>query len=143
MLIQVSERILHCIRDEDTASRLGGDEFAILIGDIHSVDECRDVLSRIHHKICEPFHIEGHELTVTASSGITMYPDDQVDIDTLLRHADQAMYRVKLGGKQKTASTYSIRLTTSTSLKPITSADMLKSLCVSSSSSCTTNPKSI
>lgn len=99
MLIQVSERILHCIRDEDTASRLGGDEFAILIGDIHSVDECREVLSRIHQKICEPFLIEGHELNVTASSGITMYPDDQVDIDTLLRHADQAMYRVKLGGK--------------------------------------------
>ena len=99
LLVQVSERILSCIRDEDTASRLGGDEFAILIGDIHSTEDCREALDRIHSAICEPFFIDGHELHITASSGITIYPHDQVDIDTLLRHADQAMYRVKLGGK--------------------------------------------
>ena len=99
LLVQVSERILFCIRDEDTASRLGGDEFAILIGDIHSTEDCREALNRIHTAISEPFFIDGHELHITASSGITIYPHDQVDIDTLLRHADQAMYRVKLGGK--------------------------------------------
>lgn len=99
LLVQVSERILSCIRDDDTASRLGGDEFAILIGDIHTTEDCREALSRIHSTISEPFLIDGNELHITASSGITIYPHDQVDIDTLLRHADQAMYRVKLGGK--------------------------------------------
>lgn len=99
LLIQVSARILSCIREEDTASRLGGDEFAILIGDVNSTEDCKDALSRIHSSIAQPYVIEGHEIHITASSGITIYPHDQVDIDTLLRHADQAMYRVKLDGK--------------------------------------------
>lgn len=99
LLIEVSERILDSIRDGDTAARLGGDEFAILIGDIHTTDDCREALQRIHNAISDPFHIDGHTLHITASTGITIYPHDQVDIDTLLRHADQAMYRVKLGGK--------------------------------------------
>lgn len=99
LLVQVSQRILKCIREEDTACRLGGDEFAILIGDIQSSGDCKEALSRIHESISEPYHIDSHTLNITASSGITIYPEDQVDIDTLLRHADQAMYRVKLDGK--------------------------------------------
>lgn len=99
LLIEVANRITNCTREEDTTSRQGGDEFAILLGDIKSYAQCEQSLGRIHHSLAQPYTINGHTLKVTASSGITLYPEDRGDVDTLLRHADQSMYAAKLSGK--------------------------------------------
>jgi diguanylate cyclase (GGDEF)-like protein/PAS domain S-box-containing protein len=99
LLIKVAERITASIREEDTVSRQGGDEFAMLLNDIETYAQCEQTLERIHHSLAEPYLINGHTHKITASSGITLYPADDADIDTLLRHADQAMYQAKAVGK--------------------------------------------
>ena len=65
-----------------------------------SFEECEQTLARIHNALAEPYYIDGSCHYITASSGVTLYPDDDGDVDTLLRHADQAMYKAKLAGKQ-------------------------------------------
>jgi diguanylate cyclase (GGDEF)-like protein/PAS domain S-box-containing protein len=101
LLIEVAKRIKAELREEDTVSRQGGDEFALLLKDIMSVEECGPLLTRLHHSLAQPYQINGHLLTIGASSGVTVYPSDNSDIDTLLRHADQAMYQAKLAGKNR------------------------------------------
>jgi len=102
LLIEVAERITACIREEDTVSRQGGDEFAILLNDIESTTEYEGTMMRIHHELAKPYFIDGIQHNITASSGLTLYPSDDGDIDTLLRHADHAMYHSKLLGKNRT-----------------------------------------
>ena len=99
LLVEVAKRIVANIREEDTVSRQGGDEFALLLNDIESFSQCEQTLQRIHDAIAQPYTIDGYSPQITASSGVTLYPRDDGDIDTLLRHADQAMYKVKLEGK--------------------------------------------
>jgi len=101
LLIEVAKRIKAELREEDTVSRQGGDEFALLLKDIMSVEECDPLLTRLHHSLAQPYQINGYLLTIGASSGVTVYPSDNSDIDTLLRHADQAMYQAKLAGKNR------------------------------------------
>lgn len=101
VLIEVAARIKHSIREEDSVSRHGGDEFALLLEDIHSVEQCEQTIRRIHHAIAQPYLIEGQMVNIGASSGITLYPLDDADPDTLLRHADHAMYQAKLAGKNR------------------------------------------
>ena len=101
LLIEVARRITACIREEDTVSRQGGDEFAILLNDIESSSQCESTMVRLHQSLAEPYIIDDVQHAVTASSGITFYPSDSGDIDTLLRHADQAMYQAKLEGKHR------------------------------------------
>lgn len=101
LLIEIAKRISHCIREEDTVSRQGGDEFAILLNDINSTSQYEITMQRIHQKLSVPYIVNGIELNVTASSGVTLYPSDTGDIDTLLRHADHAMYQSKLTGKNR------------------------------------------
>ena len=101
LLIEVAGRIKSCIRDEDTVSRQGGDEFAILLNDIESSHQCELLLQRLHQSLAQPYLIEGQTHRISASSGITLYPDDDSDIDTLLRHADQAMYQSKQAGRNR------------------------------------------
>lgn len=99
LLIEVAARITESLRDEDSVSRQGGDEFALLFNDIESFAQCEQTLARIHNALSQPYIIDGSSHNITASSGVTLYPDDDGDIDTLLRHADQAMYKAKLSGK--------------------------------------------
>jgi len=99
LLIEVANRITNCTREEDTTSRQGGDEFAILLGDIKSYAQCEQSLDRIHRSLARPYSINGLNHKITASCGVTLYPEDDGDIDTLLRHADQSMYAAKLSGK--------------------------------------------
>ena len=101
LLIEVAQRIKSEIRAEDTVSRLGGDEFVFLLGDITSQKQCEHILKRLHTTIAKPYRIEGHSIIVSASSGVTLYPQDKEDLDTLLRHTDQAMYKSKLAGKNQ------------------------------------------
>jgi diguanylate cyclase (GGDEF)-like protein/PAS domain S-box-containing protein len=101
VLIEVAERIKNCVREEDSVSRHGGDEFALLMGNLHSIEECQQAIHRIHQAITEPYFIKGQAVTIGVSSGITIFPLDDADSDTLLRHADHAMYQAKLAGKNR------------------------------------------
>ena len=101
LLIEVAARIKASLRGEDTVSRLGGDEFALLIGDIHAVDQVEQAMARIHAAIAQPYQLDERSVTIAASSGVTIYPMDEADPDTLLRHADQAMYQAKLDGRNR------------------------------------------
>ncbi len=101
LLIEVAKRIKSCIRERDTVSRFGGDEFVILLGDMNSDSQYEELLKRIHQSLAKPYYINEQVLTISASSGITLYPLDNVDFDTLLRHADQAMYQAKIAGRNR------------------------------------------
>ncbi len=101
LLIEVAKRITACIREEDTVSRQGGDEFAILLNDIESAPQYEKTMMRIHQALAQPYFIDDIQHNITASSGVTLYPADNGDIDTLLRHADHAMYQSKLSGKHR------------------------------------------
>lgn len=101
LLKQVAERIRANIRTEDAAARLGGDEFVILLGDLEGAAECSDTLARLLAVLAEPYAVDGKQHRVSASIGVTLYPDDDASGDTLLRHADQAMYRAKQLGRNR------------------------------------------
>lgn len=101
LLIEVAQRIKACIRQDDTASRLGGDEFVLLLNDISSQEHCERLIKRIRHAIELPYMLDGDKISLSASLGITIYPLDKADADTLLRHADQAMYQAKLAGRSR------------------------------------------
>ena len=101
LLIEVAQRIKACLREEDTVSRQGGDEFAILLNNISSFSQCEQTMERVHYSLAQDFVIDGNSHNITASSGITIFPLDEGDIDTLLRHADQAMYEAKDTGRNR------------------------------------------
>ncbi|MDX8130013.1 EAL domain-containing protein [Methylomonas sp. OY6] len=101
VLIEVADRIRQTLREADTVSRHGGDEFAVLLSDLRSIEESKLAISRIHQAILEPYLINEQTITIGVSTGITVYPLDDSDPDTLLRHADQSMYQAKLAGKNR------------------------------------------
>lgn len=101
LLVEVARRLVECLRQHDTVSRLGGDEFVILISELSSFAECEQALNRLTDAINAPFTIESEQARVTASFGVTLYPIDSTDPDTLLRHADQAMYSAKQAGRHR------------------------------------------
>jgi EAL domain-containing protein (putative c-di-GMP-specific phosphodiesterase class I) len=89
------------MRAIDTVCRLGGDEFVLLFEDFENVCDLRRPLDRIIDAMARPFEIESHHIQVSTSIGVTVYPLDNVDTDTLLRHADQAMYMAKQAGRNQ------------------------------------------
>jgi diguanylate cyclase (GGDEF)-like protein/PAS domain S-box-containing protein len=93
------ERIAGCIRQSDTIARFGGDEFAILLEDIAAAEAVGQIAAKIIERLAQPFAVGTHELFVTISIGISLYPDDSSDVYTLLKHADSAMYRAKELGR--------------------------------------------
>ena len=99
VLIEVACRIGKSIRCEDTVARLGGDEFVILLVGLEKGAECVVTLNRLLATIGRPIAVEGREISLGASIGVSIYPLDDADPDTLLRHADQAMYVSKQTGK--------------------------------------------
>lgn len=101
LLIDLSNRLQNYIREEDTIARIGGDEFVILMNDLDNIIQCEDVLHRLLGVISNPFNIAQRRLHISASIGVTVYPNDSSSPDELLRHADQAMYLAKESGKNK------------------------------------------
>lgn len=99
VLIEVANRLLQVIRNGDTAARLGGDEFVLLLIDIDSQQELDSILNRIIHSVALPVKLADSSISVSASIGVTLYPNDNNEADILLRHADQAMYEAKQIGK--------------------------------------------
>jgi diguanylate cyclase (GGDEF)-like protein/PAS domain S-box-containing protein len=101
LLSEVAERLQGCVRGSDTISRLGGDEFTILLIDTSSSEAIAGVARKILQSLAHPFKVEGHELFVTASIGISIFPGDGDEVETLLKSADSAMYRAKELGRNQ------------------------------------------
>lgn len=101
VLVDVAERLLGTLRAGDTLARIGGDEFLLLLGDLEHVSACEASLDRLLASLSDPFKIESERLPLSASVGVTLYPLDDGTPDTLIRHADQAMYVAKHGGKNR------------------------------------------
>ncbi len=99
LLVGISNRVQNRLRDSDTIARLGGDEFALLLSGLSSKEDCVKKLDELLEVIKQPFDISGEEVFVSASIGYTLYPEDYSEPDTLLRHADHAMYYVKVNGR--------------------------------------------
>jgi diguanylate cyclase (GGDEF)-like protein len=99
LLQKVAERLSASVRDGDTVARLGGDEFILILNDQTGQEVIYRAMQRIIGKVAEPIEIDGEELTVTASAGISLYPQDGPDVETLLKNADAAMYRAKEKGR--------------------------------------------
>ena len=99
LLRSVAERLGASLEPGDTLARLGGDEFVILLPQINRADRAVRVAQRILEAVKPPFHFDHHELHVTMSIGITLYPYDGEDADTLLKNADTALYRAKEQGR--------------------------------------------
>jgi diguanylate cyclase (GGDEF)-like protein/PAS domain S-box-containing protein len=100
LLQLVSRELQRCAKREvDTVARFGGDEFVILMEDVGQVDDAADIAERVVAALAKPFRLEGRELSVGASIGISIYPDDSGDAGALLRNADMAMYRAKELGR--------------------------------------------
>jgi len=91
----IGERLRAITREEDTIARLGGDEFALLNVHIHNQNEVLDILSRVRAEITKALPVGEHEIVPSASIGVSFYPDDGTDADTLLKNADLAMYKAK------------------------------------------------
>jgi len=101
VLIEVARRMGNMIRGGDTVARLGGDEFVLLLLGMEHGDECVATLERILAAIAQPIFVKGKNLSLSASIGVSLFPLDEQDPDTLLRHADQAMYVAKQSGKNR------------------------------------------
>jgi diguanylate cyclase (GGDEF)-like protein/PAS domain S-box-containing protein len=100
LLQEVASRLKRCVRASDTVARLGGDEFTVLMPDLSDFRHAPAVAERITERLQAPFVLNGHEAYVSASIGITTFPNDASDATTLLKNADAAMYRAKEQGKQ-------------------------------------------
>ncbi len=99
LLKEVASRLRQCVRNSDTVARLGGDEFVLLLGDHYRVQSVIHQLRRVLAEIARPLKLSGREYQVSASLGVALYPQDGEDADSLLKHADIAMYAAKGRGR--------------------------------------------
>ncbi|MEM8931151.1 MAG: two-component regulator propeller domain-containing protein, partial [Acidobacteriota bacterium] len=101
LLQQAAERLLGSVRGGDLVARLGGDEFTVLIENVDDRLRVVRVAERILRSFSNPFHLEGHEVSSSTSLGIALFPEDGEDAETLLKHADTAMYEAKAQGRSR------------------------------------------
>ena len=101
LLIAVAQRLKTALREGDTLARMGGDEFVAVLVDLAGRDDYEPVLARLLRAASDPVRLGDVEMRVSASIGVTLYPQDAVDAEQLLRHADQAMYIAKQAGKNR------------------------------------------
>lgn len=99
LLRKMARRLSESVRGDDTVARLGGDEFTIILEGIHESRDAVNVAQKIIERMAEPFDLDGHEIYMTTSIGISVFPDDGTDSTALLRNADVAMYRAKDMGR--------------------------------------------
>ena len=99
LLIEVSKRIKFSLRSSDTVARLGGDEFVVIVSDLTKRHDVNKISQNIIETISRPYEISGEKVFISASIGITIFPEDGEDVITLIRNADQAMYAAKHLGR--------------------------------------------
>jgi diguanylate cyclase (GGDEF)-like protein/PAS domain S-box-containing protein len=103
VLRSVAKRLTNCVRESDTVSRHGGDEFLIVLSEVDELDDAGAIAEKIVRSVSEPHFVAGHELTLTASVGIAVYPEDGQDPQSLIMRADTAMYHAKNDGRNRVA----------------------------------------
>ncbi len=101
LLIETGARLKAAVRAGDTAARLGGDEFVLLLQGLTDPVEFERTLGRILNAVGQPYRLDDHLVSVTSSAGVSLFPQEGVDADTLLRQADQAMYQAKQEGRNR------------------------------------------
>lgn len=101
LLQSVAQRLIECVRGGDTVSRLGGDEFVVLLAEVDSMDEAAAAANRMLRAISTVHSIDNHQLQLTTSIGVSFFPADGADAETLIRNADTAMYLAKQNGRQR------------------------------------------
>jgi diguanylate cyclase (GGDEF)-like protein/PAS domain S-box-containing protein len=100
LLQSVAKRLVSCVRGSDTVSRQGGDEFVVLLSEVQQLEDAAVTARRMLQAVAEAHTIDGHDLHVTTSIGVSVYPDDGSDAETLIKNADTAMYQAKENGRQ-------------------------------------------
>jgi diguanylate cyclase (GGDEF)-like protein/PAS domain S-box-containing protein len=100
LLQSIAKRLVECVRSSDTVSRQGGDEFVVLLLDVEEPEDAALAARKILQAVAEAHPIDRHDLCVTASIGVSVYPDDGLDAETLIKNADTAMYQAKENGRQ-------------------------------------------
>jgi diguanylate cyclase (GGDEF)-like protein/PAS domain S-box-containing protein len=101
VLVEIAGRMKDAVRGGDTVTRLGGDEFVLLLLGLSGFEECDGTMRRLLQLVAQPLTHLPAPLSLSASIGVTLFPADDADPDTLMRHADQAMYQAKLAGKNR------------------------------------------
>ncbi|MCP3707221.1 EAL domain-containing protein [Paraburkholderia sp. CNPSo 3274] len=101
LLIEAGRRISACVRNLDTVARLGGDEFTVILPDLEDMEAVEQTVRNINRKLTEPFKLGADEVYISASIGVTVFPDDTVELDALFKNADQAMYAAKNAGRNR------------------------------------------
>ena len=101
ILVATANRLTQAMRSTDTVSRYGGDEFIVLLPGVSAVKDLAHITDLILRSLASPFQIEGHELTVTPSIGITVWPEDGLNLESLVKNADLAMYHSKAEGRNQ------------------------------------------
>ena len=101
LLIEVAQRLKNCVRAADTVARLGGDEFTIILSKQYDPGSTEGITEKILKQLSEPFQLQDNVTYISASIGITLYPEDSSNIEALLKNADQAMYAAKHHGRNR------------------------------------------
>ena len=101
LLQEAARRVCACVRDSDTVARLGGDEFTVIVGELGETGSIERAVHCILQTLAEPFQLGTEQVYISASIGITYFPDDGTEVDTLLKNADQAMYAAKAQGRNR------------------------------------------
>lgn len=99
LLKTAADRLIKCLRETDTLARMGGDEFTVILPDVSTTEASGKIAQRILESLSEPFMLDNRELFISASIGISAYPSDGTDVETLVKNADTAMYRAKEQGR--------------------------------------------
>jgi len=99
LLVQAADRISQCVREADTVARMGGDEFTVILSQVKNASHTGKVAENIIQKLSQPFIIDGNELNIAASIGISICPQDGGNVQQLLKNADKAMYAAKADGR--------------------------------------------
>ncbi len=101
VLVEVAHRLRRTMRTSDVVARLGGDEFVVLLSEINEVTDAQLVADKVLQLFSDPLHIAGHELRITPSIGVALFPEHGKDTISLMRHADLAMYQAKSAGRNR------------------------------------------
>ncbi|MGA9811134.1 MAG: EAL domain-containing protein [Terriglobales bacterium] len=100
LLQSIAKRLVECVRASDTVSRQGGDEFVVLLSEVERSEDTAITARRMLQTVAEAHSIDNHDLHVTTSIGVSVFPDDGLDAETLIKNADTAMYQAKENGRQ-------------------------------------------